>query len=57
MKIQGPNQGPKEAKTRHSRSKRTERDSGHHGLPVVGRTVRGGGTHGRAPWTHDRASR
>jgi len=32
-----------------SRTKWTGRDSGHHGLPVVGRTARGGGTHGRAP--------
>ena len=48
MKIQGPNEGPKESKPRHSRSKWTGRDSGHHGLAVVGRTARGGGAHGRA---------
>ena len=38
-----------------SRNKWTEQDSGHHGLPVVERTARGGGTHGRAPYTHGRA--
>jgi len=39
-----------------SRSSETDQDSGHHGLAVVGRTARGGGTHGRSPWTHGRTA-
>ena len=37
-----------------SRNKWTGQDSGHHGLPVVGRTARGGGAHGRAPLVRGR---
>jgi len=32
-----------------SRGSQTGRDSGHHGLAVVGRTARGGRAHGRVP--------
>ena len=48
-RFSDPNQGPKVVKTQSSRSGETERVRARHGLPVEGRTARGGGTHGRAP--------
>jgi len=49
MKIQGPNRGPKEAKMRRSRNKRTRRNRASHGLAVWSSTGHGAEMHSRPP--------